>query len=124
MSFIFSPFTVAMLDIISLHIQGREPSCPFQSLIGLTNDQFDKVEIRALSCFGVLPMRPACRPHRSGLMPVRTHTQHTSVKSTLVEVRSICYCGSAMAVTQSCTPNGQKDAGVAFSTPRFGPSSG
>jgi hypothetical protein len=42
-------------------------TCPFQSFIGLTNDQFDEVEIRELCCIGALPMRPAWRSHRSGL---------------------------------------------------------
>jgi hypothetical protein len=75
-------------------------------LVELTNDQFDEIEIRELSCFGVVPMRPVCRPHRLALIPVQTHTEHTSPKSTLVELRSICYCGSAMVVTHSCIRNG------------------
>src|SRR5262245_37049744 len=61
----------------------------------LTADQFDEVEIREVSCFGAVPMK-------SGI-PAAEHTllRSATAKRISWSFRSICYCGTAMAVTHS-----------------------
>jgi hypothetical protein len=61
----------------------------------LTNDQFDDVEIRG----GFLFWRGA---YEIGILAAAHTSRRATAKRTPMELRSICYCGSAMAVTHSC----------------------
>jgi len=64
-------------------------------LVELTNDQFDEVEIREVSCFGAVPMKSESR------LP-NTFLRRATANRISWSFRSICYCGSAMGVTHSC----------------------
>jgi hypothetical protein len=68
---------------------------PRSTNLVLTADQFDEVEIREVSCFGAVPMK-------SGI-PAAEHTllRSATAKRISWSFRSICYCGTAMAVTHS-----------------------
>jgi hypothetical protein len=63
--------------------------------LNLTNDQFDEVEIREVSCFGAVLMKS-----ESGLP--NTFLRSATANRFSWSFRSICYCGSAMGVTHSC----------------------
>jgi len=63
-------------------------------LVELTNDQFDEVEIREVSCFGAVPMKSESR--------LNTFLRSATANGFSWSFRSICYCGSAMGVTHSC----------------------